>query len=143
MNLETETQSIYGVISIILVLVGGMLTSFKYFLSGMASLRSDTDAKMVAFADAQAKARHAHGNSIQAAITKLDMEQSKTSERITNLALDSVRKSELAAIETRILAMLTGVETRFSAMLDKADSSRISQFAHLEAKIDKLLNARV
>jgi len=136
MNVEISTM--FELVSVMLALIGGILGTFKYFSAEIARLRAEADLKDQAIVESQSKARHALANASQIAMSKIESEQAKLGDRITSLALDTVRKSEMTAIETRYMAALQGIETRLGAALDKSEANRAVQLGHLEAKVDKL-----
>lgn len=79
--------------------------------------------KLEAVGEREAKGRHDLSNDLQRHVGMLIMDDKALNQRLNDLAADVVRKSDLAAVETRMMAFLQKLDNKFDEII-RGDHSR-------------------
>lgn len=73
--------------------------------------------KLEAVGEREAKGRHDLANELQRQVGMLIGDDKALAQRLSDLAADVVRKSDLAAVEARMMAFLQKLDSKFDEML--------------------------
>lgn len=73
--------------------------------------------KLEAVGEREAKGRHDLANELQRQVGMLVMDDKALSQRLNDLAADVVRKSDLAAVEARMMAFLQKLDSKFDEIM--------------------------